>query len=85
MPQQKTAPNPAREQQPLSAREVKLINGMINGMIEVQLDHAAYCDTILSRPKGDHKMAKKQKGWDMERVTLLRTLKAAHGIGGEKT
>ena len=67
-------------QQPLSEREIELIDGMI----EMQLDHGAYCDTILSRPNGNHQMAEKQKGWDMERVTLLRKLKAAHGIGGEK-
>lgn len=47
----------------LSAREVELINGMI----EVQLNHAGRCDRIANR-----EMAEKQKGWDMERVELLR-------------
>lgn len=57
---------------PLTAREIELIDGMI----EVQLHHAAQCDHILNRP-----MAVKQKGWDMERVELLRKIRA-HGIGG---
>lgn len=56
---------------PLSAREVELIDGMI----KVQLLHAQDCDRIANRV-----MAEKQKGWDMERVELLRKLKAAHGI-----
>jgi len=51
---------------PLAAREIELIDGMI----EVQLDHAARCDNIANRV-----MAEKQKGWDMERVELLRKLK----------
>ncbi len=62
------------QRQPLTAREVELIDGMI----EVQLHHAEQCDRIANRV-----MAEKQKGWDMERVELLRKLKAAHGIGGE--
>lgn len=57
-------PQPA----PLSAREIELLDGMI----DVQLNHAQRCDSIPNRP-----MAEKQKGWDMERVTLLRKLKAA--------
>jgi hypothetical protein len=61
------------QRQPLTAREVELIDGMI----EVQLHHAEQCDRIANRV-----MAEKQKGWDMERVELLRKLKAAHGIGG---
>ena len=55
---------PARK--PLTAREIELLDGMI----EVQLDHAARCDNIANRV-----MAEKQKGWDMERVELLRKLK----------
>lgn len=39
-------------------------------MIAVQLHHAAQCDAIANR-----KMADLQKGWDMERVELLRKLK----------
>jgi hypothetical protein len=65
---------PAAQRQPLTEREVELIDGMI----EVQLHHAEQCDRIANRV-----MAEKQKGWDMERVELLRKLKAAHGIGGE--
>lgn len=57
--------SPAR-QEPLTAREVELIDGMI----EVQLHHAEQCDRIANRT-----MADKQKGWDMERVELLRKLK----------
>jgi hypothetical protein len=63
-----TAPPP---RQPLTDREVELLDGMI----EVQLDHAKRCESIANRP-----MAEKQKAWDMERVELLRKLKAAHGI-----
>jgi hypothetical protein len=40
-------------------------------MIEVQLRHAAQCDAIANRP-----MAERQKGWDMERVALLRKIKS---------
>jgi hypothetical protein len=54
------------QRKPLTAREIELIDGMI----EVQLDHAARCDNIANRV-----MAEKQKGWDMERVELLRKLK----------
>jgi len=50
----------------LTEREVELIDGMI----EVQLNHATQCDRI-----GNRTMAEKQKGWDMERVELLRKLK----------
>ena len=50
----------------LSEREVELIDGMI----QVQLDHANRCDAIANRT-----MAEKQKGWDMERVALLQKLK----------
>ena len=59
------------QRKPLTPREVELIDGMI----EVQLRHAAQCDGIANRT-----MAEKQKSWDMERVELLRKLKAAHGI-----
>ena len=52
---------------PLTARELELIDGMI----EVQLDHAKRCDSIANRT-----MAERQKGWDMERVALLKKLKA---------
>ncbi len=51
---------------PLTPREIELLDGMI----EVQLHHAAQCDRITNRT-----MAEKQKGWDMERVALLRKLK----------
>ena len=51
---------------PLTARELELIDGMI----EVQLDHAKRCDSIANRT-----MAERQKGWDMERVALLQKLK----------
>ena len=44
---------------------------LIDGMIEVQLHHAAQCDGIANRT-----MAEKQKGWDMERVALLRKIKS---------
>jgi hypothetical protein len=44
---------------------------LIDGMIEVQLHHAAQCDGITNRP-----MAERQKGWDMERVALLRKIKS---------
>jgi hypothetical protein len=43
---------------------------LIDGMIEVQLHHAAQCDAIANRT-----MAEKQKGWDMERVALLRKIR----------
>jgi hypothetical protein len=44
---------------------------LIDGMIQVQLDHAQRCDSIANRT-----MAEKQKGWDMERVALLQKIKA---------
>jgi hypothetical protein len=52
--------------EPLTEREIELIDGMI----EVQLQHAMQCDRISNRT-----MADKQKGWDMERVALLQKLK----------
>lgn len=62
---------------PLSDAEIELIDGMI----EVQLHHASQCDGIANRT-----MAEKQKGWDMERVALLRKLRgvcAAAALAGE--
>ena len=59
------------ERKSLTEREIELIDGMI----EVQRDHAKRCDNIANRT-----MADKQKGWDMERVDLLLKLKAAHNI-----
>ena len=69
------APQPTQAQAgavPLTDREIELIDGMI----QVQLDHASRCDAIANRS-----MADKQKGWDMERVALLQKFKA-HGIKG---
>lgn len=57
-------------QEPLTKRELELIDGMI----EVQIHHAAQCDNITNRT-----MAEKQKGWDMERVELLRKLRGTKG------
>ena len=57
---------PKKEWVGLTEREVELLDGMI----EVQLHHAAQCDSIANRT-----MADKQKGWDIERVELLRKLK----------
>jgi hypothetical protein len=54
----------------ITPRELELIDGMI----AVQLDHAERCDRIANRV-----MADKQKGWDMERVELLRKIKDTHG------
>ena len=54
-------------QMKLTEREIELIDGMI----EVQKNHAARCDTIQNRT-----MAEKQKGWDLERVALLEKIKA---------
>lgn len=52
---------------PMTERELELIDGMI----AVQLDHAQRCDAISNRA-----MAEKQKGWDMERVELLRRIRS---------
>jgi len=49
----------------LSKREVELLEGML----DVQLNHAMRCDLIKNR-----KMADKQMGWDMERVALLNRI-----------
>lgn len=51
----------------MTGRELELIDGMI----AVQLDHAQRCDAISNRA-----MAEKQKGWDMERVELLRRIRS---------
>lgn len=70
-----TTPQPTQAQAvavPLTDREIELIDGMI----QVQLDHAGRCDAIANRS-----MADKQKGWDMERVALLQKFKA-HGTKG---
>ena len=69
----KAAPNPAKRE-PLTPRELELIDGMI----EVQLNHAERCDAIANR-----RIAAKQKEWDMERVELLRKIRA-HGIGEQE-
>lgn len=50
-----------------SERELDLIDGMI----ESQLYHAERCDNI-----GNRVMAEKQKGWDLERVALLRKIRS---------
>lgn len=52
---------------PMTERELELIDGMV----AVQLDHAQRCDAISNRV-----MAEKQKGWDMERVELLRRIRS---------
>jgi len=61
---------PKSNQEPVawSEREIELIDGMI----EVQLKHARTCDSMANRT-----MADKQKGWDLERVTLLEKIKAS--------
>lgn len=51
----------------LSEREIELLNGMI----EVQTRHFETCDLIANRV-----MAEKQKGWDLERITLLNKFKS---------
>lgn len=54
-------------QVPMTPRDLELIDGMV----AVQLDHAQRCDAISNRA-----MAEKQKGWDMERVELLRRIRS---------
>jgi hypothetical protein len=49
-----------------TARELELIDGMI----EVQLNHADRCDNIRNS-----EMAQKQKAWYMERVALLKKIR----------
>lgn len=51
-----------------TARELELIDGMI----EAQLQHAERCAQIASP-----RIADKMKGWDMERVALLRKMSEA--------
>jgi hypothetical protein len=58
-----------QEQEPVAWTDREL--QLIDGMIEVQLRHAAQCDGIANRT-----MAEKQKGWDMERVALLQKIKS---------
>lgn len=60
----------------LTEREIELLDGMI----EVQLNHAERCQDIIDRPGGNVNMATKQKGWDMERVELLRKIKQHFGV-----
>ena len=57
-----------QEQEPVAWTDREL--ELIDGMIEVQLRHAAQCDAIANRP-----MAERQKDWDMERVALLRKIR----------
>lgn len=61
-------PEPVQQPKPVAwtARELELIDGMI----EVQIHHAAQCDSIQNRT-----MAERQKSWDMERVALLEKIK----------
>lgn len=49
----------------LTDREFELLEGMIRS----ELNHAERCDALRNRA-----MAEKQKGWDMERVTLLKKI-----------
>jgi len=65
----RTAIEQAEKQEPVAWTERE--KELIDGMIEVQLDHARRCDNIANRT-----MAEKQKNWDMERVTLLQKIKA---------
>jgi hypothetical protein len=65
----RTAIAEAEKQEPAAWTERE--KELIDGMIEVQLDHARRCDNIANRT-----MAEKQKNWDMERVTLLQKIKA---------
>jgi hypothetical protein len=62
----------------LSDREIELINGMI----EVQLNHAKQCQSIIDRPGDNITMASKQLGWDMERIELLQKIKQYFGVDG---
>lgn len=59
------APQPA-QQMAWTPRELELIDEMI----ENYQSHANQCDGIANR-----RMAEKQKGWDMERVALLRKVR----------
>jgi hypothetical protein len=51
----------------LTQQEIELIDGMI----EVQRNHAQRCDMIQNR-----RMAEKQKARDLERVALLERIRA---------
>ncbi len=44
-------------------------DALLNELIEQWLDHARQCDHIQNR-----RMAERQKGWDLERVAMLRKL-----------
>ena len=68
-----TAPQPVGRV-PLTKREVELLDGMI----AVQLDHADRCDSVPNRTRAD-----RQKGWDMERVALLKKIKQGGQHGTE--
>jgi hypothetical protein len=59
-------------------REIELFDGMI----EVQERHAARCEPIQNK-----EMALKQKGWDLERVALLKKCKSMLSAApkGERT
>ena len=52
----------------LTDREVE----MIKGMIEVQQNHAMRSAMMFARNKNI--MAKRQEGWDLERVALLERI-----------
>ena len=68
--EQKPGQQPRSAAPLLTPRELELLHGLI----ERELWHARTCDAILARPDGNHRMASAQKGWDMERVALLRKL-----------
>jgi lipopolysaccharide biosynthesis regulator YciM len=53
----------------LTDREIELLDGMIRS----ELNHAERCDALQNRT-----MAEKQKGFDMERVELLKKLRGFH-------
>lgn len=55
----------------LTQREIELLDGMI----EVQRNHASRCDNLNNRI-----IAEKQKAWDLGRVALLEKIKAAATI-----
>ena len=54
----------------LNEREIELINGMI----EVQKNHAERCLSMMKDPHGNVTMATKQLGWDTERIELLNRI-----------
>jgi hypothetical protein len=63
----------------LTDREIELLDGMIRS----ELNHAERCDALRNRA-----MAEKQKGFDMERVELLKKIVRAalcdRPVRGEK-